>query len=169
MSRNQIPSKCDEIIEMLLGKIMMPQGKSGLSFFESILFRIEYYSNLSSEKRDKKGKNKGGKWVDHLSIPCFTPRVRTDDLKAMDNYTVKKPSYIYNIKNKDDDLCFIRYLIVTKFLSLEEHTPYLLYRNEKERYKNYYVSKRSPQIDPHTIDRIDAFLPFINYPNKEIT
>ena len=77
--------------------------------------------------------------MDHKSIPCFTTKVRTDDLKAMDNYTTKKPSYIYNIMNKDDDLCFIRYLIVTKFLSVEEHTPYLLYGDEEEKFKNYYI------------------------------
>ena len=80
-----------------------------------------------------------------MSIPCFTTKVRTDDLKAMDNYTTKKPSYIHNIMDKDDDLCFLRYLIVTKFLSKEEHIPYLLYVNEKEKFKNYNISRRRPK------------------------
>ena len=74
---------------------------------------VEYYVNLSNDKKKKSGKNKGGKWVDHMTIPCFTTKVRTDDLKAMDNYTIRKPTYIYNIKNRDDDLCFLRYIIVT--------------------------------------------------------
>ena len=107
ISRNQIPTKCDELIFMLHDKMMMPAGISGLSFKSGILVRVEYYANMSSEKKNKKGKYKGGKWVDHMTIPCFTRKVRTDDFKAMDNYTVNKSSYIYNIKNTDDDLCFI--------------------------------------------------------------
>ena len=132
MSRNQIKERCDEIISMLLGKMMIPQGKSGLSFTEGILIRVEYYADLSNEKKKKNGKYKGGKWVDHMTIPCFITKVRTDDLKATDNYTIKKPSYIYNIKNNDDDLCFIRSIIIPKFLSVEQHTPYLLYGDEKK-------------------------------------
>ena len=72
MSRNQINEICDEIISMLLGKMMIPQGKSGLSFTEGILIRVEYYADLSNEKKKKSGKYKGGKWVDHMTIPCFT-------------------------------------------------------------------------------------------------
>ena len=59
ISRNQIEEKIDEIISMLVGKMMIPQGKSGLSFKEGILFRVEYYANLSNEKKQS-GKNKGG-------------------------------------------------------------------------------------------------------------
>ena len=78
-------------MKMLWAKMMIPQGKSGLSFKEGILIRVEYYADLSNEKKKKSGKNKGGKWVDHKSISCFTTKVRTDDLKAMDNYTIKNP------------------------------------------------------------------------------
>jgi len=46
----------------------------------------------------------GGQWVNHMTIPRFTTKVRTEDLKAMDNYTTKKPSYIYNIMNMSDNL-----------------------------------------------------------------
>ena len=128
---------------MLVGKMMIPQGKSGLSFKEGVLIRVEYYANLRNENKNKSGKYKGEKWVDHMTIPCFTTKVRTDDLKAMDNYTTKKPSYIYNIKNNDDDLCFIRYIIVIEFLSVEQHTPYLLYRETNKKcvvYKTLYNS-----------------------------
>src|SRR5690606_25354774 len=47
MSKNQINEKCDNVVRMLLGKMMIPQGKSGLSFKEGILIRVEYYANLS--------------------------------------------------------------------------------------------------------------------------
>ena len=53
MSRNQIEDKCDEIMDMLLQKMMIPQGKSGLSFKEGILIRVEYYGDLSNEKKTK--------------------------------------------------------------------------------------------------------------------
>ena len=61
ISRNQIEEKIEEIISMLLGKMMIPQGKSGFSFKEGILIRVEYYANLSNEKKKKSGKNKSGK------------------------------------------------------------------------------------------------------------
>ena len=86
-------------------------------------------------------------------------KVRTDDLKAMGNYTIEKPSYIFNIKNLDDDLCFIRYIIVTKFLSVEQHTPYLLHQDEKDKFKNYYISRRRPQVNPDMIEKMDFFFP----------
>ena len=59
---------------MLLNKMMMPAGISGLSFKNGIQVRVEYYANMSSEKKNKKGKYKGGKWVDHMTILCFTER-----------------------------------------------------------------------------------------------
>ena len=68
----------------------------------------------------------------------------------------------------DDDLCFIRYLIVAKFISNEEHIPYLVYNDEKEKYKNYYTYRRRPQVNPDMINRIDILLPFINYPCDDI-
>ena len=49
ISRNQINEKCDNVVRMLLGKMMIPQGKSGLSFKEGVLIRIEYYANLSND------------------------------------------------------------------------------------------------------------------------
>src|SRR5690606_6633035 len=113
-------------------------------------------------------KYKGGKWVDHMTISCSTTKVRTDDLKAMDNYTTKKSSYIYNIKNNDDNLCFIRYIIITRFLSKEEHTPYLLYEDENEKFKNHYVSRRVPLVNPDMIKIMDLFFPYIDYPHEEI-
>ena len=121
---------------------MTPTGASGLSFKNGILVRVEYYANMSSEKKNKKGKYKGGKWIDHMTIPCFARKVRTDDFKAMDNYTVNKPSYIYNIKNTDDDLCFIRYIIVAKFISNEEHTHTLFIT----------MRRRSLRTTTHTIE-----------------
>ena len=39
ISRNQINEKCDNVVRMLLGKMMIPQGKSGLSFKEGVLIR----------------------------------------------------------------------------------------------------------------------------------
>jgi len=57
MSRNQITTKCDEVIEMLVDRMMTPAGASGLSFKAGILIRVEYYANMSSEKKGKKEKN----------------------------------------------------------------------------------------------------------------
>ena len=61
--------------------------------------------------------------------------------------------------NKDDDLCFTRYLIVTKFLCKEEHIPYLLYGDKEERFKNHYISRRRPQVNPDMIEKMDLFFP----------
>jgi len=55
---------------------------------------VEYYADLRSEKKNKSGKYKGGKWVDHISIPRFTTKVRTDDLKAMDNYIPQLKTFL---------------------------------------------------------------------------
>ena len=43
ISRNQIEEKSEEIMKMLWAKMMIPQGKSGLSFKEGILIRAEYH------------------------------------------------------------------------------------------------------------------------------
>src|SRR5690606_29372359 len=112
--------------------------KSGCSSYEGILIRIEYVINKSDEKNKLRKKYKGGRWIDHKIYPCFTNEVRTDDIKAMENYTVKKPSYIYNIINKDDDLCFMRYIIVLSFLIKVEKILYLTYEDKEETFKNYY-------------------------------
>ena len=168
ISRNQIKEKCDEVIKMLMDKMMMPQGKSGLSFKVGDLIRIEYYANLSNELKTRSRKNRGGQWVDHKSIPCFTAKVRTEDIKAMDNYTVNKPTYIYNIKNTNDDLCFIRYMIVVKFLSKLKKFPYLIHDDPKEKFKDYYTSYHLPGVNPENLGVMDLFFPFICYPDKEI-
>ena len=51
--------------------MIIPQGKSGLSFKEGILIRVEYYADLSNEKKKKSGKNKGKRWVDNNFISQY--------------------------------------------------------------------------------------------------
>ena len=43
-------------MKMLWTKMMIPRGKSGLSFKEDVLIRVEYYADLSNEKKNKSGK-----------------------------------------------------------------------------------------------------------------
>ena len=168
ISRNQIKDKCDEITEMLTNKFLIPHGESGLYFKESILVRVEYYANMSDGKKNKGNKYKGGQWVDHRSIPCFTTRVRTEDLKAMDNYTTNKNSYIYNITNMNDNLCFIRYIALINFITTTQNVPYISHDNPQEKFKDYNVQYQTPLINPSSYAFIDLLLPFLNYPCEEI-
>ena len=45
---------------MLVDRMMTPTGASGLSFKNGILIRVEYYANMSSEKKNKKGSTREG-------------------------------------------------------------------------------------------------------------
>ena len=48
-------------------------------------------------------------------------------VKKIDNYIVGKDSYIYNIVNRYDDLCFLRYFILVKYPCNVERKEYLNY------------------------------------------
>ena len=131
-ARNQIMSICDKIVEQLTVKFEIPQKRSNQSFRKGVLIRVEYRTNLTKRKKEKKTKNKGGSFIDHQTINCFTSEIRKDDIKKMYNYVVNNKasitkgkckgngksdtSYIYNIVNPYDDLCFLRYIILIKYL-----------------------------------------------------
>ena len=145
-SRNGIPSTCDSIRSKTEAKLLLPKSKSGMSFKEGILMKITYRADHTRTKKEKRTKNKGGKWIDHMSIPCFQNRER--DLKKLRNYSFKnKDSYIFNFTNFDD-LCFLRNIILVKFMC---------------EIKN---NKLLPLIEPTHIDEFYPYLPLIKYPNK---
>jgi len=106
--------------------------------------------------------------VNHMTTPCFTTKVRIEDLKAMDNYTAKKPSYIYNIMNMSDNLCFIRYIAIIRFFTKMVSVPYIRHDDPKERFKDYYVDYQTPVMDPAAYTFVDLLLPYVIYPNDEL-
>ncbi len=93
-------------------------------------------------------KKRGGSYIDHESIQCFTRNVRKDDIKRMYNYTKGSESYIFNIMNQNDNLCFIYYIILIKYLC------------------EYNTLKH--KVNPNEINLFIPYLPLINYPNTII-
>lgn len=162
-ARNQIMNFCDMLIQELTAKLEVPQKRSNLRFKQGVLIKLHYRSDLTKIKKESKKKNKGGSYIDHQSVQCFTSNVRKDDLKKMYNYVVGKDSYIYNIINRYDDLCFLRYIILVKYLCNVERHEYLKYEG-KDSFKNYYTHKLVPKVNPDRIEFFIAYFPFINYP-----
>ncbi len=107
-SRNQIILLCDETVNELTAKLLIPMQRSGLSFNRGVLMKIDYRID-----RTKIKKKRGGSYIDHQSIQCFTKNVRKDDIKRMYNYTKGSDSYIFNIMNQNDDLCFKIFVSIT--------------------------------------------------------
>ncbi len=63
----------------------------------------------------------------------------------MYNYTKGNDSYIFNIMNQNDNLCFIYYIILIKYLC------------------EYNTLK--PKVNPNEINLFIPYLPLINYPD----
>jgi len=125
-SRNNIFNTCDAIVESLDRQYIMHVEHSGLHFSNGIVMKLQYRINRSHEKKERTRKYKGGSYIDHFDIPCFTKKLRITCVTRMNNYNTKKEAtYIYNIVNPNDNLCFLRYIILIKFLSVAEQRTYL--------------------------------------------
>ena len=77
----------------------------------------------------------------------------------MNNYNIhKEDTYIYNIVNPNDNLCFLRYVILIKFLSIVKQREYL---------KTFHLSKLFPIVNPDNLAAFIPFTPFVRYPSDE--
>lgn len=72
-------------------------------------------------------------------------------------------SYIFNLINKSNDLCFLYYIILIKYLCNIEDHEYLKYEGRNS-FKNYSTHKLAPKINPDQIHLCIPFVPFISYP-----
>ena len=72
-------------------------------------------------------------------------------------------SYIYNFKNNSNDLCFLYYVILVKYLCNIESHEYLKYEG-KDSLKSYYTHKLAPKVNPDQLQYFIPFVPFISYP-----
>ena len=109
---------CDKISEVLLEQYSMHKDISNTPFDKGLVMKLQYRINRSSQKTSRK-KYKGGAYINHLEVPCFTNKLRTTCITRMNNYNIhKEDTYIYNIVNPNDNLCFLRYVILIKFLSV---------------------------------------------------
>ena len=177
-ARNDLMSICDKLIQEFTAKLEVPQKRSGLKFKQGVLIKLQYRTDYTKIKKEKKKKNKGGSYIDHQTINCFTSNVRKDDIKRMYNYVVNNKktavkskckgngksdtSHIYNIINQYDYLCFLRYIILVKYLCNIENHEYLKYE-EKDSFKNYCTHKLVPKVNPDQIQYFIPFVPFISY------
>ena len=178
-ARNVLMSICDKLIQEFTAKLEVPQKRSNLTFKQGILIKLEYRTDYTKIKKEKKKKNKGGSYIDHQLINCFTSNILKDDIKKMYNYVINnkvstskskckgngksETSYIYNIVNQYDGLCFLRYIILVKYLCNIETHEYLKYKG-KDSFKNYNTHKLAPKVNPDQIQYFIPFVPFISYP-----
>ena len=119
----------------------------------------QYRINRSTQKTERSKKYKGGAYINHLDVPCFTNKLRANCITRMNNYNIhKEDTYIYNIVNPNDNLCFLRYVILIKFLSDVKQREYL---------KDFHLSKLFPTVNPDNLAAFIPFTPFIRYPSDE--
>ena len=114
-ARNEIFPTSDHIVESLKNQYLIHVGSSESAFIKGLVMKLQYRINRSHEKKERTRKYKGGSYIDHFDIPCFTKKLRTTCVTRMNNYNVKKEAtYIYNIVNPNDNLCFLRYTVPAK-------------------------------------------------------
>ena len=119
--------------------------------------KLQYRINRSTQKTERSKKYKGGAYINHLDVPCFTNKLRTNCITRMNNYNIhKEATYIYNIVNPNDNLCFLRYVILIKFLSVVKQREYL---------KDFHLSKLFPTVNPDNLGMFIPFVPFVRYPS----
>ena len=131
---------------------------SDVHFAKGLVMKLQYRINRSHEKKERTRKYKGGSYIDHFDVPCFTKNVRTTCVTRMNNYNVKKEAtYIYNIVNPNDNLCFLRYIILIKFLSVAEQRAYL---------NNFNIPQILPLVNPENLNAFIPYVPFVRYPDN---
>jgi len=155
-ARNNIFPACDSIVESLKKQYLMHSEGSCLSFMKGYVMKLRYRINRSFQKTERSKKYKGGSYINHFDVPYFTNKVRTNCLTRMNNYnTNKEPTYIYNIVNPNDNLCFLRYIILIKFLSVVRQREYL---------NNFHIPQILPIVNPENLGSFIPFIPFVRYP-----
>ena len=83
----------------------------------------------------------------------------------MNNYNINKElTYISNIVNPNDNLCFLRYVILIKFLSIVKQREYLKDENPMN---TFHLSKLFPSVNPENLVAFIPFTPFVRYPSDE--
>ena len=156
-ARNNIFPACDAIIEALEKQYNMHQNSSNSQFKKAYVMKLEYRINRSTQKKERSRKYKGGSYINHFDIPCFTNNIRTNCITRMNNYNINKEStYIYNIVNPNDNLCFLRYIILIKFLSIAGQRTYL---------NNFIIPQILPLVNPENLNAFVPYIPFVRYPN----
>ena len=84
--------------------------------------------------------------------------IRTTCVTRMNNYNVKKEAtYIYNIVNPNDNLCFLRYIILIKFLSIAGQRKYMDIFN---------IPQILPLVNPENLNAFIPYVPFVSYPDN---
>ena len=148
---------CDNICAVLLKQYAMHTEVSNLPFDEGLVMKLQYRINRSTQKTERSRKNKGGSHIDH-DMPCFTNKVRTNCLTRMNNYnTNKELTYIYNIVNPNDNLCFLRYIILIKFLSIAGQRKYL----DSSYLNNFNIPQITPLVNPENLNAFIPYAPFV--------
>ena len=160
LARSEIMNACDNITKKLGDEYAHHNKDSNLTFISGLVMKLQYRVNRSTQKTSRK-KYKGGAYIDHLEVPCFTNKLRTTCITRMNNYNIhKEDTYIYNIVNPNDNLCFLRYVILIKFLSVVKQREYL---------KTFHLSKLFPTVNPDNLGVFIPFIPFVRYPSNENT
>ena len=88
-ARNNMFPACDSIVEALEGQFKVHLKGSHVQFLRELVMKLQYRINRSTEKTSRK-KYKGGAYIDHLQIPCFTNKLRTTCITRMNNYNITR-------------------------------------------------------------------------------
>jgi hypothetical protein len=152
-SRSQISETVQSIQSDLKAQMLVPKDKSSLTFHQGILMKLTYRGDESKKKtpkKPKKNKKFAGSYINHLTLPCFTGTIRRADMESYKKN--KQYQHIFNIMN-EDNLCFVYYLILVKYLCEEE-----LCRPSK-----FDRQHLRPTVLPHETHKFLHYLPFIVY------
>jgi len=137
------------------------QKVSGMSFKQGVYIHIDYVVDYTNTKKGRKG----GSGFSPLINPCFTKSIRGKDM--LNYQSNNKEQYIFNVENKDDNLCFLYNLIALKYLSEVLRKEFLKYEGN-DAFKSHYIEKLKPFILPQSIIRMQYYLPFIVYPKEDM-
>ena len=161
-SRNMIFEICDNISAALYKQYLMHTEVSQLPFDKGLVMKLQYRINRSTQKKERSRKYKGGSYINHFDLPCFTNNIRTNCITRMNNYNINKElTYIYNIVNPNDNLCFLRYVILIKFLSVVKQREYLKDENPMN---TFHIPQLIPTVNPENLNSFIPFAPFVRYP-----
>ena len=153
---NNIFSTFDQIRDSLKKQWNTHKQHSNWPFERVLVMKLQYRTNKSTQKTERSRKHKGGLYINHFDVPCFTNTIRTNCITRMNNYnTNKELTYIYNIVNPNDNLCFLRYIILIKFLSVVRQREYL---------NDFHIPQILPTVNPENLGSFIPFTPFIRYP-----
>ena len=76
-ARNNIFPACDFIVDSLKNQYEMHMRHSNIILIKGYVMKLQYRINRSHEKTERTKKYKGGSYINHFDVPCFTNKVRT--------------------------------------------------------------------------------------------